>query len=153
MPIGKNAIKRVENNGYSNVETSAPDMENSVVAVPAELSEPEPIPAEIHTPAKPKRKRRTKAEIEAEKAAESAPVPVETQAPVKPGRGRRSKAVKEEKTQNNVKVTKKTVKEPKEISLAEGRKNARKTRVSVAKAQKNGFERVELGEEMPYWLL
>ena len=31
MPIGKNAIKRVENNGYSNVKTSAPDMENSNV--------------------------------------------------------------------------------------------------------------------------
>ena len=35
MPIGKNAIKRVENNGYSNVKTSAPDMENSnVIACP-----------------------------------------------------------------------------------------------------------------------
>ena len=35
MPIGKNAIKRVENNGYSKVETSAPDMENShVIANP-----------------------------------------------------------------------------------------------------------------------
>ena len=32
MPIGKNAIKRVTNNGYSNTKTSAPDMENSVVA-------------------------------------------------------------------------------------------------------------------------
>ena len=31
MPIGKNAIKRVTNNGYSNVKASAPDMENSVV--------------------------------------------------------------------------------------------------------------------------
>ena len=31
MPIGKNAIKRVENNGYSKVKTSAPDMENSSV--------------------------------------------------------------------------------------------------------------------------
>lgn len=31
MPIGKNAIKRVSNNGYSNVKTEAPDMENSVV--------------------------------------------------------------------------------------------------------------------------
>ena len=31
MPIGKNAIKRITNNGYSNVQTSAPDMENSVV--------------------------------------------------------------------------------------------------------------------------
>ena len=32
MPIGKNAIKRVANNGYSNVKSTAPDMENSVVA-------------------------------------------------------------------------------------------------------------------------
>ncbi len=32
MPIGKNAIKRVTNNGCSNVKSSAPDMENSVVA-------------------------------------------------------------------------------------------------------------------------
>ena len=31
MPIGKNAIKRISNNGYSNVQTTAPDMENSVV--------------------------------------------------------------------------------------------------------------------------
>ena len=35
MPIGKNAIKRVENNGYSNVKTEAPDMQNShVIAAP-----------------------------------------------------------------------------------------------------------------------
>ena len=31
MPIGKNAIKRVENNGYSKVKTTAPDMINSTV--------------------------------------------------------------------------------------------------------------------------
>ena len=31
MPIGKNSIKRVANNGYSNVKTNAPDMENSTV--------------------------------------------------------------------------------------------------------------------------
>ena len=29
MPIGKNSIKRVVNNGYSAVKTEAPDMENS----------------------------------------------------------------------------------------------------------------------------
>ena len=33
MPIGKNALKRVSNNGYSNVKTSAPDMENSEIEV------------------------------------------------------------------------------------------------------------------------
>ncbi|MBO7214306.1 MAG: hypothetical protein J6V66_02290 [Clostridia bacterium] len=31
MSIGKNAIKRVENNGYSKVKTTAPDMVNSTV--------------------------------------------------------------------------------------------------------------------------
>ncbi len=31
MPIGKNAMKRVENNGYSKVASKAPDMENSSV--------------------------------------------------------------------------------------------------------------------------
>lgn len=31
MPIGKNAIKRVVNNGYANLKSDAPDMENSVV--------------------------------------------------------------------------------------------------------------------------
>lgn len=35
MPIGKNAIKRVNNNGYSSVVTSAPDMENSEIKEPA----------------------------------------------------------------------------------------------------------------------
>ena len=32
MPVGKNALKRVTNNGYSKVATSAPDMENSQIA-------------------------------------------------------------------------------------------------------------------------
>lgn len=37
MSVGKNAIKRVSNNGYSNVKTVAPDMENShVIANPSE---------------------------------------------------------------------------------------------------------------------
>ena len=39
MPIGKNSIKRVANNGYANLESRAPDMENSVVEHPK--AEPE----------------------------------------------------------------------------------------------------------------
>lgn len=31
MPIGKNSIKRVSNNGYSKVKAEAPDMENSEI--------------------------------------------------------------------------------------------------------------------------
>lgn len=41
MPVGKNALKRVTNNGYSKVAASAPDMENSEIVV-RELKE-EPV--------------------------------------------------------------------------------------------------------------
>ena len=78
MPIGENAIKRVKNNGYSQVQTSCPDMENSVV----------------------------------EEVKEKAPV-AEASAPKK--------------------------------------QPAPKKEASVS--QKDGFVRVELGDEMPYWLL
>ena len=47
MSIGKNAIKRVENNGYSKVKTAAPDMENSSVAEEAATEMPV-----VETPAK-----------------------------------------------------------------------------------------------------
>ena len=44
MPIGKNAIQRVVNNGYSNVKTSAPDMENSVVEEKKPKAAKNPVP-------------------------------------------------------------------------------------------------------------
>ena len=51
MAIGKNAIKRVENNGYSKVATAAPDMENSsVIAAPdAQVTEKLVAPIEKAT--------------------------------------------------------------------------------------------------------
>lgn len=39
MPIGKSSIARVANNGYSNVKTEAPDMENSHIENPVEMTE------------------------------------------------------------------------------------------------------------------
>lgn len=45
MPIGKNSIKRVANNGYSKVATAAPDMENSTV-----LANPSPEVIEVMIP-------------------------------------------------------------------------------------------------------
>ena len=42
MPIGKNSLKRVTNNGYSAVKTEAPDMENSVTLIPEEKPAPAP---------------------------------------------------------------------------------------------------------------
>ena len=46
MPIGKNSIKRVKNNGYSQVVSAAPDMENSTV-----VSSPSPEALETVTAA------------------------------------------------------------------------------------------------------
>ena len=58
MPIGKNAIKRVENNGYSNVKTSAPDMENSnvIANLDPQVMEKMVAPVEQETAAKTAKK-------------------------------------------------------------------------------------------------
>ena len=93
MPIGKNAIKRVENNGYSKVVTTAPDMENSNV-----IANPDP------------------------QVVEKLVTPVETAA--KKPAAKKSAAKKP--------AAKKTVAKP---------------------AEKEGFVRVEVGNDMPYYLL
>lgn len=99
MPIGKNAIKRVENNGYSKVESSAPDMENSHV-----IANPDPqVVEQMVAPVE-----------KAANAAEKAPAKVAKKAPAKKGTVKKS---------------------------------------CVKKTEKSGFERVEVGCDMPYYLL
>ena len=90
MPIGKNAIKRVENNGYSKVETSAPDMEHSVIA--------NPDPQVVETLLAPVEKKTKKRTTTKKKTPASKPAKVET-------------------------------------------------------VEKDGFVRVEVGTDMPYYLL
>ena len=77
MPIGKNAIKRVENNGYSKVKTSAPDMENSnVIAKPDEqVVEKLIAPVEKATKAKTAAKKPAAKKAPAKKPAEKKVVP------------------------------------------------------------------------------
>ena len=106
MPIGKNAIKRVENNGYSKVKTSAPDMENSNV-----LANPDP------------------------QVVEKLITPVETAA--------KAKAAPKAKTAT-------AAKKPAAKSTA---KKAPAKKALVKPAKKEGFVRVELGSEMPFYLL
>ena len=103
MPIGKNAIKRVENNGYSNVQTSAPDMENSNV-----IANPDP------------------------QVVEKLITPVETAT-----------------------VKKAPAKKPAAKTTTAKKTSAKKPAEKAApKAQaKEGFARVEFGEDMPYYLL
>jgi trigger factor len=110
MPIGKNAINRVKNNGYSNVETSAPDMENSVIANPdSQVVEKMVKPVEEKT-AKKAPAKKTAAKTPAKKA--EAPT-AETPAKKAP---------------------------------------AKKPAAKKAPANE-GFKRVEVGNEMPYYLL
>ncbi len=71
MPIGKNAIKRVENNGYSKVETAAPDMENSTVIANLDPQVTEKMVAPVE---KKTRAKKTPAK-KAETLVETAPVP------------------------------------------------------------------------------
>lgn len=86
MPIGKNAIKRVANNGYSNVKTSAPDMENSEVTVKTEAvaeikkAAPKKVAAPKTTKASPKKKEAVKATATPKKSMETEPAlaPVNT---------------------------------------------------------------------------
>lgn len=121
MPIGKNAIKRVENNGYSKVKTSAPDMENShVIAAPdPQVTEKLIAPVEKKTAKKAAEKKVAKPA--AKKAAPAKKETVKTQA------------------------TKKAAAKP-----ATKKPAAKKTK-PVAK--QDGFNSVELGKDLPYYLL
>ena len=159
MPIGKNAIKRVENNGYSNVASSAPDMENSIVAEPA-LSEQKAAPAAAAetlpeakmTSAEPAKRRRGR-------PVKEKPVKDETAAasPTAAAPKRRIAKAAEKKTATAAENTAAEAAETKTEKAAENKQakpaRTRKTAVKAAKNEKNGFERVELGGEMPYWLL
>lgn len=77
MPIGKNALKRVSNSGYSNVQTKAPDMENSeVVEKKAEekVSKVAPV-AEKKTAPKEEAKKAPAKKATATKTVAKAPTP------------------------------------------------------------------------------
>ena len=108
MPIGKNAIKRVENNGYSKVQTSAPDMENShvIANVDEQVMEKMVKPVEKATKAKTAKKCQSSVQEEVAVAAEK-PVAKKTA----------SKKAAPEKTKND------------------------------------GFAYVNVGADMPYYLL
>ena len=91
MPIGKNALKRVTNNGYSNVSTSAPDMENSEPIVATEtVNEKKPAKKK----AEPKKSETKKVEVKAEK----------TETKAAPKKSAPKKTAKTEKTEPEAKV-------------------------------------------------
>ena len=125
MPIGKNALKRVENNGYSKVKSTAPDMENSVVA--------EEIPVEA-TPVK-------KVAAPAEQAVESVPAPKKTAK----SKASAPKKKVEETVEAPAQAAEKKAAAPKTTKA----KKAPKAK-SVAKKPEAA---VSVGESLPYYLL
>ena len=124
MPIGKNALKRVENNGYSKVKSTAPDMENSEVVEKVEA----PVKAE-------------------EKAVKSAPAPKKTAA-------KKPAAKKTPAKKPAVKAETKTEEKPAEKKAEAPKKPAAKKTAPKAKKVGKAVEpAIALGGELPYYLL
>ncbi len=144
MPIGKNAIKRVENNGYSKVESSAPDMENSSVIANIDQQVVEKIIAPVEKKTAAKKAPAKKAEPVVE-----APVEVKTEEIAKTKRKYVRKAKVEEVS---AKPKRKYVRKAKveEVPAKPKRKYVRK---NVVKKEEDKFARVEVGTNMPYFLL
>lgn len=127
MPIGKNAIKRVSNNGYSNVKAAAPDMENSVVVEEKDTA-------------------LEKKQAAAKKAST-------TKAEPKPKAEPRAKV--ESKAEPKAKAPKKATPSPKKSMETEPKLSPVKTAQKVVgnKPQRQGDGYVNLGGELPYYLL
>lgn len=124
MSIGKNAIKRVENNGYSKVQTSAPDMENSNV-----IAAPDPqVTEKLITPVEKATAKKTAGRTAAKPA---------TKAPVKEG------------AKKPVPATKKTATN----KPAANGTTAKKTANKPAQKKDTVTGGVQLGTDMPYYLL
>lgn len=85
MPIGKNSIKRVANNGYSKVASAAPDMDNSTVAeVITEAPAPE-VKCAAKAPAAKAPTGGAKSAGGAKKSTKTAPVPKKEEKPTEKG--------------------------------------------------------------------
>ena len=126
MPIGKNALKRVSNNGYSNVTATAPDMENSVIVEPiAQKTEEKPAAKKVSKPAAKK----TEAKKTETKAVSAKAQPKKNTAP-------KSEKPKAEKPEiEAVKIEKPEISESTETS------------------HPDGFVKVSCGMDMPAYLL
>ena len=134
MPIGKNSIKRVANNGYSAVETKAPDMENSTV-----LTAPAP---EVVVKVAPSAEKVEKAPVTPTPAAKKADAP-------KKKAGRPKKEAIAQPTE------KKRPGRPKkaEADQSAARKSPKKSSPKAKKTAPAAFAYINIGEDLPIHLL
>lgn len=140
MPIGKNSIKRVKNNGYSAVKTEAPDMENSVIVKEAEVAVPAPVEKPDAPVAKrgPGRPRGSKAKKTTEK---------KRKAVAKASTGKRAKSSVKADTDKKVRAEAKS-------TVTKGRGGRpKKSAASVTQQERQNESYVNLGGNLPYYLL
>ena len=124
MPIGKSAINRITNNGYSNTKTTAPDMENSTV-----LTNPSPEVIEKMIPSAKKT-----AAPKAEKKIASETV----------------KNTSEKSEETFAPKTKKTTSASKK---AKPSSEENTTKTDEITEEKNGFVYINVGKDLPTYLL
>jgi hypothetical protein len=149
MPIGKNALKRVSNNGYSKVNTSAPDMEDSVITeepilVLPVLEEPAPAPKKRGRPAK------KAAPIPEEKVEEKPLADEPAPAPKKRGRPAKKDAAKPEESKPAQK--KPAARKPKKKSAPKPAE-PKKAKATDDVTHPDGFVKIACGMDMPSYLL
>ena len=149
MPIGKNSLKRVTNNGYSSVKSTAPDMENSEIV--SEVKESAPAPEKTSevkkAPAKPATKKpastakKTETAKPAEKKTESKGASTAKKAPAKkPSAKPEAKA----ETKPEVKVSATVIPAPKEVVMAV---------IDSGKSDVCEKPYCNVGDKMPHFLL
>ena len=125
MPIGKNSIKRVTNNGYSKVKSEAPDMENSTEVKIGEIKEEKKSAPKKSAPKKAENKKDSTKKAESKKNAK----PVE------------KKEAKPPVKKSTVKKTAISNPAPETLNLIKEEKKP------------DGFAKSPLGSELPTYLL
>lgn len=129
MPIGKNAIKRVTNNGYSSTKTSAPDMENSVVIE------------------EPKAAEEKKAAVVEKSLSPKAKKTVSKKTPTKAAPVKKNVPKAEKKSPSKKTAPKKSMETEPELSPISTLEKVTQGK----KREGNGY--INLGGELPYYLL
>lgn len=157
MPIGKNAIKRVANNGYSNVKTEAPDMENSTVA---EVKKPASKKSVSKNPAPKAATSKNKTSASRTNPVPKAVVQLEPKSPAK--KSCKKPLEFSENSAERVKVKLIEAASEKEVATAVPQKSmetepllapVRTLEGVVKKSEKSGEGYTNLGGELPYYLL
>lgn len=157
MPIGKNAIKRVINNGYSNVKSEAPDMENSEVRVE---KKPANKKAASKNPAPKAATSKTKTSSSRTNPVPKAVVQLEPQKPATKKSTKKPTELSESAAEIAVKQSEVAVK--KEAAVAAPKKSmetepelapVRTLEKVVEKNERSGEGYINLGGALPYYLL